>query len=120
MVISGSQHPLKVDYRIPKYIIQLWVNKILVVVVMVTLLEFNVKIEKSILKYFIDEESSNVILLDAISVGADIYLEIGERRCKMGDFALREAFDLLQNGRKRWDSITQHRKDKANSWCHNR
>ena len=31
--ISGSQHPLKVDYRIPKYIIQLWVNKILVVVV---------------------------------------------------------------------------------------
>ena len=35
MVISGSQHPLKVDYRIPKYIIQLWVNKILVVVVVV-------------------------------------------------------------------------------------
>ena len=33
MVISGSQQPLKVDYRIPKYIIQLWVNKILVVVV---------------------------------------------------------------------------------------
>ena len=35
MVISGSQHPLKVDYRIPKYIIQLWVNKIHVVVVVV-------------------------------------------------------------------------------------
>ena len=35
MVISGSQHPLKVDYRIAKYIIQLWVNKILVVVVVV-------------------------------------------------------------------------------------
>ena len=42
----------------------------------------------------------------AISVVADIYLEIGERRCKMGDFALREAFDLLQNGRNRWDSIS--------------
>ena len=41
----------------------------------------------------------------AISVGADIYLDIGERRCKMGDFALREAFDLLQNGRNRWDTI---------------
>ena len=35
MVISGSQHPLKVDYRIPKDIIQLLVNKILVVVVVV-------------------------------------------------------------------------------------
>ena len=35
MVISGSQHPLKVGCRIPKYIIQLWVNKILVVVVVV-------------------------------------------------------------------------------------
>ena len=35
MVISVSQHPRKVDYRIPKYIIQLWVNKILVVVVVV-------------------------------------------------------------------------------------
>ena len=50
-----------------------------------------------------------------ISVGANIYLEIGERRCKMGDFALWEAFDLLQNGRNRWDSISEHRKDKANS-----
>ena len=48
----------------------------------------------------------------AISVGADIYLEIGTRRCKMDDFALREASDLLQNGRNRWDSISQHRKDK--------
>ena len=31
---------------------------------MVTLLAFNVKIEKSILKYFISEESSNVTILD--------------------------------------------------------
>ena len=37
MIISGSQHPLKVDYRIPKYIIQLWVNKILAFVVVVVL-----------------------------------------------------------------------------------
>ena len=51
----------------------------------------------------------------AISVGADIYLEIGERRCKMGDFALQKAFDLLQNGHNRWDSISKNRKDKANS-----
>ena len=51
----------------------------------------------------------------AISVGADIYLEFEERRCKMGDLALREAFDLLQNGRNRRDSISEHRKDKANS-----
>ena len=35
MVISGSQHPLKVDYSILKYIIHLWVNIILVVVVVV-------------------------------------------------------------------------------------
>ena len=38
MVISGSQHPLKVDYSILKYIIHLWVNKILVVVVVVGML----------------------------------------------------------------------------------
>ena len=44
---------------------------------MVTLLAFNVK------KYFIAEERSVTI-----SVGADIFLEVGERRCKMGDFAL--------------------------------
>ena len=44
---------------------------------MVTLLAFNVK------KYFIAEESSVTI-----SVGTDIFLEVGERRCKMGDFAL--------------------------------
>ena len=50
-----------------------------------------------------------------ISVGTDIYLDIGERRCEMGDLALREAFDLLQNGRNRWDSISKHRKDKAHS-----
>ena len=36
MVISGSQHPLKVDYSILKYIVHLWVNKILVVVVVVS------------------------------------------------------------------------------------
>ena len=35
MVISGSQHPLKVNYRIPKYIIQLSENKIINVVVVV-------------------------------------------------------------------------------------
>ena len=34
MVISGSQHQLKVDYSILKYY-TLWVNKILVVVVVV-------------------------------------------------------------------------------------
>ena len=44
----------------------------------------------------------------AISFGEDIYLEIEERRCKMGDFALREAFGLLQNGRNRWNSISEH------------
>ena len=41
MIISGSQHPLKVDYRIPKYIIQLWVNKILAFVVVVVLCKEN-------------------------------------------------------------------------------
>ena len=51
----------------------------------------------------------------AISAGADIYLEIGERRCKMGNFALREALDLLQNGGNRRDSLSKHKKDKANS-----
>ena len=34
---------------------------------MVTLLAFNVKIEKSVLKYFIAEESSNVTILDGNS-----------------------------------------------------
>ena len=37
-----------------------------------TLLAFNVKIAKSILKYFITEASSNVTILDGISVGAEI------------------------------------------------
>ena len=45
MVISGSQHPLKVDYRIPKYIMQLWVNKILVVVVVVVVVVVTIFVE---------------------------------------------------------------------------
>ena len=56
----------------------------------------------------------------AISVGADIYLEIGQRRCKVGDFSGREAFNLLQNGVNHWDWIFKHRKDKANLYCNNR
>ena len=31
----------------------------------------------------------------------------------MGDLALGEAFDSLQNGRNRWDQLSKHRKDKA-------
>ena len=62
---------------------------------MVTLLAFNVKIEKSIQKYFIAEESSNVTILDG-NISWCRYL-FGHRR-KMGIFALREAFYSLQNG----------------------
>ena len=45
MVISGSQHPLKVDYSILKYITHLWVNKILVVVVVVGRVQSQIKIK---------------------------------------------------------------------------
>ena len=44
---------------------------------MVTLLMFNVKIKKSILKYFIAEESSNVTILDG-NIGWHRYL-FGDR-----------------------------------------
>ena len=45
----------------------------------------------------------------AVSVVADIYLEIGERRCKIGYFGY-----FLQNGRNCGDSISEYKKDKAN------
>ena len=48
----------------------------------------NVKIDKSILKYFI-------IIVTTKSVGTGIVLEIGERRCKTDNFALGETFDSL-------------------------
>ena len=51
----------------------------------------------------------------AISAGADICFEIGERRCKMGDFALWEAFGSVQNDRQVLGLIFKHRKDNANS-----
>ena len=48
MAISGSQHPLKVNYSILN-IIHLWVNKILVVVVQTVVILFGVRVYSCVL-----------------------------------------------------------------------
>ena len=71
---------------------------------MVTLLAFNVIIEKSILNYFIAEESFKVTLLDGNISWCRYIFGDWEAPLQNDAFAPREAFDLLQNGRNRSDS----------------
>ena len=83
---------------------------------MVTLLAFNVKTTKSILKYFIAEESSNVTFFRRKNQLVQIpFRSSGSAAAKWVIWYLERPLIRFKIAATVGNSISKHRKDKANS-----